>query len=81
MGPVHTQDNDLRTSGAELQNWQLSRKGLICLPGLGVDQDRGASSPNRSPVASGGSGTVVATSNHYEAVHIEVINFSDPNIC
>ena len=31
--------------------------------------------PNRSPVASGGSGTVAAISNHYEVVHIEVINF------
>jgi len=37
--------------------------------------------PNRSPVALGGFRIVVATSNHYDAVHIEVINFPHPIIC
>jgi len=32
VGPVLTQDNDLRTSGTGLQNWPLSLKGLICMP-------------------------------------------------
>ena len=37
--------------------------------------------PNRSPVASGRSGTVVATLNHYEAVHIEALISPIPSEC
>ena len=37
--------------------------------------------PNRSPVASGESETLVATSSHYEAFHIDAPVSLDPDVC
>jgi len=36
--------------------------------------------PTRSPVASGRSRTIVATSNHYEAIYIDALVSPDPDV-
>jgi len=71
MGPVHTRDNNQGASGTGVQNRPLSRKGLICMPW------------NRNGIWIGWHSSrieVVATSNHYEDVHIDVISFPHPHV-
>jgi len=80
MRPVHTRDNSQGASGTRVRNRPLSHKGLICMPWKNEIWTEGASIPHQYTWWHSGRIEIVATSNHYEDVHIDVISFPHASV-